>query len=404
MNEPRLLRIMFVDDEARVLQGLQRMLRPLRNEWSMQFCESGALALAEMAKTPVDVVVSDMRMPDMNGAELLTRVMQEYPSTVRIILSGQADKNLVNKTIGPTHQYLSKPCDTETLKNAIDRTAKLRRILNNDRLRLLTGRLDRLPSLPSLYLKLVEMVQRPNSNLLAVGEVVSQDLGMTTKLLQLVNSAFFGLRRSVSSASDAVGLLGVETIQSLVLSVHAFNELSALQLSDFALETIWQHSLAVSVLAKRIAIAEGLEKNNVEEALMAGMLHDVGRVILATNLPREYAQVVALSKKENRPLQTCEKEVLGATHAEVGAYLLGLWGISDPIVEAVAFHHYPLECQNRTLNALSIVHIADALHHSVGHAPSCGSLDATYINELGLANHLPQWISLASLQAGDQNG
>lgn len=404
MNAPRLLKVMFVDDESRVLQGLQRMLRPLREEWDMQFFESGEAALAEMVKAPVDVVVSDMRMPGMSGAELLTRVMRQFPSTVRIILSGQADKELVHKTIGPTHQYLSKPCDAETLKATVDRAAKLRRLLGNENLRLLTGKMETLPSLPSLYLQLVEMLQKPNTTLAHVGELVAQDMGMSIKLLQLVNSAFFGLRRNVSSTVDAVNLLGVETIQSLVLSVHAFNQLDATQVADFSLEAVWQHSMAVAGLAKRIALAEGLSKTQGEEAHMAGMLHDVGRVVLATNVPADYAKVLAMAKTNERPLIACEMEVLGATHAEVGAYLLGLWGISDPIVEAVAYHHIPRECPNRVFCALSAVHVADALHHGLTGTIANGSIDASYLHGLGLVDHVPGWIKLAAVSKGGEHG
>lgn len=405
MNDKHLLKVIFVDDESRVLQGLQRMLRPLRDDWDMQFVESGEAALAEMAKAPVDVVVSDMRMPSMSGAELLTRVMRQYPSTVRIILSGQAEKELIHKTIGPTHQYLSKPCDADTLKATVDRAFKLRRLLTNDRLRQLTGRLDTLPSLPALYLQLVEMLNNPNTTLKSVGELVAQDLGMSIKLLQLVNSAFFGVRRSVSNPVDAVNLLGVDTIKSLVISAHAFNQLDAVQIREFSLEAVWQHSLAVSVLAKRIAIHEGMTKLQSEEALMAGMLHDVGRVVLVANIPEDYAKVIALAKAEGRALVSCERELLGATHADVGAYLLGLWGIADPIVEAVAFHHTPRECLNRTFCTLSAVHVADSLHHGVTGSIGCGSIEAQYLNELGLADHLPGWIGLLSTTGnGGGNG
>jgi len=404
MNGQRMLKVIFVDDESRVLQGLQRMLRPLREEWDMQFFESGEAALAEMNKAPVDVVVSDMRMPLMSGAELLTRVMRQFPSTVRIILSGQADKELVNKTIGPTHQYLSKPCDADTLKATVDRAAKLRRLLGSENLRLLTGKMETLPSLPSLYLQLVELLKNPNTTLSLVGELVAQDMGMSIKLLQLVNSAFFGLRRNVSSPIEAVNLLGVETIQSLVLSAHAFNQLDAGQVADFSLEAVWQHSMAVAGLAKRIALAEGLSKTQGEEAHMAGMMHDVGRVVLATNIPEDYAKVLIMAKAQARPLVACEMEVLGATHAEVGAYLLGLWGISDPIVEAIAYHHMPRECPNRAFSSLSAVHIADALHHGITGAIGCGSIDARYLHDLGIADHVPGWIKLVSASKGAGDG
>lgn len=398
-NDLRPLRVMFVDDESRILQGLQRMLRPLRDEWDMQFVESGEAALAAMATSPVDVVVSDMRMPAMSGAELLNRVMRDHPATVRLILSGQAEMELVHKTIGPTHQYLSKPCDAETLKATVDRAAKLKRLLSDDRLRLLTARLDHLPSLPALYLELVELLQRPGSTLAAVGELVAKDLGMSMKVLQLVNSAFFGLKRAVSSPAEAVNLLGIETIQSLSLSAQVFSRIEATQVAEFSLDALWNHSLAVSSLAKKIAQAEGLEKPKVEEAFMGAMMHDVGRVVLAINLPQEYAAVLKQAKEQQRSLIDCEREMLGATHAEVGAYLLGLWGISEPIVEAVAHHHMPSEALARSFSAVTAVHVADALHHALSGTPEGGSIEAAHLNELGLGARLPAWIKLAGTTA-----
>ena len=109
-DTPAKTRILFVDDEPLVLQGLQRMLRPMRNEWEMAFVESGRRALEEMATLPFQVVVSDMRMPGMNGAQFLSHVQELYPRTVRLILSGHADKDLIMKCVGTAHQFLAKPC------------------------------------------------------------------------------------------------------------------------------------------------------------------------------------------------------------------------------------------------------------------------------------------------------
>src|ERR1017187_6368046 len=111
--------LLFVDDEVRVLQGLQRQLYGMRNEWNMNFKEGGAKALDFMASAPVDVIVTDMMMPGMDGAQLLTEVMKRHPDTIRIVLSGHADREAILRLVGPAHQYLSKPCDAEELRNAI---------------------------------------------------------------------------------------------------------------------------------------------------------------------------------------------------------------------------------------------------------------------------------------------
>src|SRR5579859_4324910 len=154
-------RILFVDDELLVLEGLQRMLRSMRAEWDMVFVETGSKALELMAQAPFDVVISDMRMPGMNGAELLAEVLRRFPKTVRLVLSGHADRDLVFKCVGSTHQYLSKPCQPEELKSAIARASNLDQSLRDQSLRQLVSRLDRLPSIPSLYVQIVENLQDP---------------------------------------------------------------------------------------------------------------------------------------------------------------------------------------------------------------------------------------------------
>ena len=216
-------RIIFVDDEPLVLQGLQRMLRSMRDEWEMEFMDGGAKALERMAQAHFDVVVSDMLMPGMNGAALLAEVMQRHPHTVRIILSGHADKDLILKCVGSTHQYLSKPCDADVLKATVRRASAVDSGLKDETLRKLVGSMDRLPSIPTLYTEIVEALRDPEVSVETIGEIVGKDPGMTAKILKLVNSAFFGLRRQVASPAEAANYLGLDTIRSLVLSINAFS-------------------------------------------------------------------------------------------------------------------------------------------------------------------------------------
>jgi DNA-binding NtrC family response regulator len=171
-------RILFVDDEAMILQGLQRMLRPMREEWDMEFIGSGAKALERMGPAPFDVVVSDMRMPGMNGAEFLTEVMKRHPKTIRLILSGHADKELILQCVGATHQYLAKPCDADALKATVTRASNLEGNLQSEPLRKLVGQLSHLPSIPSLYMEIVEIANHPGASLEDVAQVIARDLAM----------------------------------------------------------------------------------------------------------------------------------------------------------------------------------------------------------------------------------
>ncbi len=390
-------RILFVDDEPNVLDGLRRMLRPMRMEWETAFALGGEEALATLAEKRFDVVVSDMRMPGMDGAQLLTEVKRRYPEIVRIVLSGHSEKETVFRSVGPAHQYIAKPCDTKQLKKIITQACALRDLLSEDSLRDLVSQMSTIPSLPQAYADILGELQSPDASIKRVGEIVSKDVGMTAKILQLVNSAFFGLRHHVSSPSQAASFLGVDTLKSLVLSVHIFSQLDDVKIEGFSLDRLWNHSAATGALAKRIAAAEGCAEQLCDHALMAGLLHDAGKLVIAANLPERYSGVLASVEDEGLELWEAERKILTNTHAEVGAYLLGLWGLPDPIVEAVAFHHSPSKCLEEKFAPLTAVHAANALEHEpsdAGEDPNASRLDTEYLGQLGLAERLPAWRDL----------
>jgi len=387
-------RVLFVDDETLVLEGLQRMLRSMRAEWDMAFVESGAKALELMGQAPFDVVVSDMRMPGMNGAELLAEVLKRFPKTVRLILSGHADRDLVLKCVGSTHQYLSKPCQPEELMAAIRRAGNLEESLGDQGLRQLVSRLDRLPSIPALYVQIVEKVKDPEIGLDEIGDIVGRDMAMTAKILKLVNSAFFGLGRQISSPAEAVSYLGVETIKSLVLSIHAFSQFASAKLGAFSIDSLWIHSQQTAGLAKEIARMEDADNKLLDDSFVAGLLHDTGKLILASNFPQQYDEVLRASQTGTAALLAAEQQSFGANHAEVGGYLLGLWGLPVPVVEAIALHHEPSKCPEPAFSPLSGVHVANALVNgqSAGEAAAVPEgLDMSYLAALGLGERLQHW-------------
>jgi HD-like signal output (HDOD) protein len=391
-------KVLFVDDEPMVLAGLQRTLRGLRQEWEMTFATSGAEALALLEHTPYDVVVSDMRMPDMTGADLLCEVMRRYPRTARLILSGFADRELSMQCAAAAHQFLTKPCDPDTLKTIINRTVELDCWLQNDSLQTLAARLTKLPSLPAVYFELIERLRDPEASLEDIGQIVSRDPAMTAKLLQLVNSAFFGMPREVGSAAEAVMLLGLETVKGLALWMHVFAEYQGATPSGFSLERLSTHCLSTGILARGIARLEHAPALVADEALTAGMLHDVGKLVLAANLPNEYAQVRQRAKAQQVPLIEAEREAFGACHAELGAYVLGLWGLPVAIVEAVAFHHRPGASSLTQFSPLTAVHVANVLDYQFldQEADATPSLDLAYLARLGLQGRIEAWQDHAS--------
>jgi len=363
-------RILFVDDEPLILEALERSLYCMHREWEMRFANSGTEALEIMPQWTADVVVSDMRMPQMNGAQLLNEIMRRHPKTVRIILSGFSDMEMVMQCIGGTHQFLSKPCSGEVLRNVIGRALELDAWVNNEELDAPKGGLDQ------------------------VSAKIAQDPGMTAKMLQLVNSAFFGLRRQLSNPTEAVLQLGLDTIKSLVLGIHVFSDVEFSGDAGISLQELWHHSLATATIARRIAQWERQDQKLVEESFTAGLLHDVGRLVLAVNLPEQYAQARLRSKSELLPLVDAERATFGASHADVGGYLLGLWGLPVSLIEAAMFHHRPGLCKTRSFTPLSIVHVANVLEQSSVSGPEVAllpQLDDNYLCQIGMFDRAQIW-------------
>jgi HD-like signal output (HDOD) protein/CheY-like chemotaxis protein len=387
-------RVLFVDDEPLVLEGLQRMLFNMRREWEMRFAGGGNEALRMMAEAPADVVVSDMRMPEMNGAELLNEVMRRHPKAVRFILSGYSDMEMIMQCVSGTHQFLTKPCDGETLRNVVSRALEVDSWLNNDSVKALVSKMGTLPSLPSLYFEVMKELGSPETTLDQVGATIAKDPGMTAKILQLVNSAFFGLCRQISDPTEAVLQLGLETIKSLVLGIHVFSELEAAKNGPFSVDELWRHSLSTARTARRIAQLERQEKRIIEESFTAGLLHDIGRLVLLANLSAQYSEAFENAQKNGITLEEAEQSVFGAAHPEVGGYLLGLWGLPISLVEAAVYHHHPSRCLTRAFTPLTAVHAANVLEQETAVIPgpaSCPQWDREYLDGLGLGNRIPAW-------------
>ena len=389
-------RILFVDDEPLILQALQRMLRSMRDEWEMEFAEGGGQALERMAQIHFDVVVSDMRMPGMNGADLLAEVMKRHPHTVRIILSGHADKELILKCIGSTHQYLAKPCDAEALKATVRRASAVETRLKDETLRKLVESMDRLPSIPTLYTEILDALRDPEVSLEAIGEIVGKDPAMTAKILKLVNSAFFGLRRQIASSTQAANFLGLDTIRSLVLSINAFSQFESVDYEKFSIAALWTHSLDTAALAKQIAQAEQADRKLADESFVAGLLHDTGKMVLAANFPDRFKECLALMQKDDVEPAAAEQQIFGADHADIGGYLLALWGLPVPVVEAIALHHRPANGTEKCFTPLTAVHVGNALSGERAQiAGSNPALDLEYLAAIGLAERLPVWRALS---------
>ena len=375
----------------------------------MDFAEGGLKAMELLLQKPFDVIISDMRMPGLSGVQLLNEVRESYPQMVRIVLSGHSELETILKSITLAHQYLAKPCELETITTTISRACALSEMLSDESMKRIVARMGSLPSLPAIYEELIREIESEESSVDKIGKIIATDVGMTAKILQLVNSAFFGLRRQVVNPGQAAALLGMETLKTLILSVHIFSQLNMRPVFQPFLGKLWDHSLKVAGLSKKIAALETRSDEIVESAFMAGMLHDCGKLVLIANFPDSYEQILNQREPANRFSWELEAEVLSTTHSAVGAYLLGLWGLPNPIVESVAFHHQPTDFEHQEFMTLTAVHLADAfcqdeLDPSSSQWPS--RLNRGYLDRLNLANRPAVYRQTAELlrSEGERHG
>ena len=399
-------RILFVDDEPMVLDGLRRMLRGMRNEWEMEFATSGHDALKILSSKPFDVIVTDMRMPGMDGCQLLNHVKELHPQVVRIVLSGHSDKDSILNSIGPVHQFLSKPCDAETIKTTVARVCSMRDIMEDEALIKVVSGVESLPSLPELYSEVVDEVNSAEGSLNRVGEIISRDSGMSAKILQLVNSAFFGLPRQVASPIKAVQLLGLDTVKALILAVKVFSMFSPSDLAFYSVDHLWHHSLGTGVCARAIAKRENWGQELADEAFMAGLLHDVGKLILVEKFPAQCRKVVESVEHTNCRVHEAEQDIFGTTHARVGAYLLGIWGLSESITKTVAYHHSPGSCPSMASNTLAVVYLANIFERkrlACTEMESAPELDTECLEGLGLSDRVAIWRMLCVQTDGERD-
>jgi HD-like signal output (HDOD) protein len=383
------IRILFVDDDAQILDGIRRSMHCMRGEWQMRFLPGSAAALAELARQPADVVVTDMRMPGMDGSQFLTEVKRLYPEAVRIVLSGQAQSDSIMRVTRGVHRYLSKPCDAATLKAAITRTSNLKAALSDEHLAAVVGTVDALPTPPRTYQELLSCLRDPDAAIADVSRIIRQDVAMTAKILKLANSGFFGIREPVQSVDRAVAFLGMESIATLVLGQELFDSKSPIAIPGFSLERLAEHSFETAAWSRAVALYENAGTRMAEAAFLAGVLHDVGRLVFATRTPptspverQSWLSEIALNMQTH--------------HAGVGGYLLGLWGFPEALVEAIVWHHTPSRCGESGLGLCGLLHLGDYLSHlrnprAADSRP--GSLEPGYLATLGLADRIPDWLA-----------
>ncbi|WP_027180064.1 response regulator [Maridesulfovibrio bastinii] len=357
-------KILFIDDEVDQLKSMRVLLHRKRKEWETHFISDGNEALELLNKEKFDMVVTDLRMPEVTGYEVLSQIKKIQPGAIRFVLSGYSDPNQILRAAKDAHQFLSKPCSPEHLTESIERSLKLQKIILNENVAHAIASLDELPTLPELYIQLEKELKCEDASVNRIGELIGSDPAMTASIMKIVNSSFFGIYSKVSSPVKAVTLLGLNTIKGLVLGVHLFGRVEDVH-KDFSIQLLGEHCQFTALLAREIVNMEEGGREMAEQAFLAGFLHDLGKLILFAAFPEKYEKVLNLLNHEQISTCDAESQIMGFSHAEVGAYLLALWGFDVPVVEAVYSHHDPSRLMSFEFSPGVAVHIANSFEHEL---------------------------------------
>lgn len=388
-------RILFVASSEELFQSLHETMRADGPRWQVAHVTTGEAALEELAAEPADVVVVDEQLAPMDGVTLLTRIRERHPTTIRMILSQSASSHRPSLAAIVAHRVLAKPANVDELALMIRRSCVLHKLTSQTEAYRATMAAAALPSRPGVYMELNRILGDPSWEPSQVASAVERDVAMSAKVLQIANSALFGLTQNVTAVKDAVVYLGVETIRSLALTAEAFGRLAPRSIDGFSFEQFQSHAMLVA----RITAAMLPAGRAQQEAVTAALLHDVGKLVLISDGSTRWKELTQQAADRQVPLHVVEQETQGVTHADIGAYLLSLWGLPDTIVEAVAHHHTAGSVPGIALDAVVAVHIANALAHELQPAPAGGSphagLDLELVQRLGLQSKLDLWRHLA---------
>ena len=324
----------------------------------------------------------------------MNEVALTFPKTLRFVVCDSSEADITNNCIQSPPVVLARSCDAEEFATTLERAFRIDSWAGSESLQKLVARMERLPSVPVLYNQVVNELAKPEGSIQFIGLLISKDPAMTAKILQMINSAVFGLPRQITDPVEAVLYLGVERTKSLILLASVFLHFDKDACPGFSHERLWQHSLAVGAFGRTIALPQTKDPKLAEMAYTAGLLHDVGKLFLAANLPETYSQVLDQAQRRKISEREVELEVFDASHAELGAAVLGAWGLPLPILEAIAWHHSPSASEDDTFSALTAVHAANAVErekvlHKNGRAVS--QMDSAYLTRIHLIKQRNVW-------------
>lgn len=392
-------RVLLVSAESSVA-ALGEALGACAGRWQARCVADSAQAMEALAAGAYDVVIGDVASGPEEALSVLERVKAERPDTARIVLGSRSEPDLSVRVLGAAQQCVAMPCASTELWKVVERTCCMNGLMHHRGIRDLLGGLERLPSVPRSYTAMTQAMAREEIHLGEIVAIVEKDTAMATRILQLINSAYFGQARRISSIPVAVSLLGLERLRTLALSTQVFAMLGEAESRAIRLDQLQQRALVTAQLARRFLAVSG----RGEEGFAAGLLQNVGMLVLAVCLKERYREVLDEAGQREVPVERVEGDRFGVTHAEVGACLLGRWGLPATIVEAVAFHHAPASVFHDDTALLDAVHVADAMAEAIlqRRGPDAQELaiDPVVLSREGMGETLRAWHAIATQEYG----
>lgn len=382
-----MIRVLFVVDDPASLIEMRHSLLPMRTEWDMKFFHTAEEAMVAMSETTFDVVVTDIGGDGIRGSELLALVQYQFPRVVRVLLAGEDEADAVAKSAGVAHRILPRPCETLALVAAVTRVVSLEQRLNDPDLQYIIGEVGELPRPSQTVVKLNDVVNGDDPTVEAVSNIIATDINMSAKVLQVVNSAFYGLSHHVVDIHEAVAYLGIDAVRDLVIADEMLREFQSVPaIAQSVVDDLHDHAVAVACTARELAN----DRQTASSAYIAALLHDVGLLLIASRMPEKLLELRVQAMHSSLPLREIEVEIFGAHHADLGAHLLDMWGLPQEIVEAVACHHEAPDIDSDEIDALHALHIADIMvaqreENDVASWRCASEADQDYLERMGVA-------------------
>ena len=398
------LRLLYLEEDPTLVAQLIHALGN-KSEWEVAHARNPAEARAIAAKQPIDVALLSATMPDTDPVAVAEDLTKVHKKVSIFVLAPDAETGGGLAYASGRFQWLTKPCDPDTLISAIERMAALVSWLTNNTTIDLVAGLHSLPTIPSNYQGVIRAIHSPHSSVQDIAAAVEKDMGITSRVLQVANSAYYGYSKKITSPMEASMLLGIDTLKSLVRYTHVLNNFPQTPATNAVFDQVWRHSAGVAAVARKIVLSHTKDETQGDEAFTAALLHDIGKVVLTSLKPDEYKAVIRQAAETNTPLHSVERIKLKTTHAETGAYLLSLWGIPFSILEAVAWHHYPRECKDKKFSALTAVHVANVAEHrrqQVDENKTIPTLDELYLKEIGVWEEAQEWVKFRPDRAASE--